>query len=211
MNFYPYNHESVVLIDGDLCVISNSAGKLCGYCSFLADEIPKEWHGNYNADALQYLAIHGGITYCSVHGDNDEERYAAAKAARSAIPDPDELLSLDDRMAVYNARHKAGEDALLTVPYTHVVFGFDCAHYRDDEDYRLRDPQHVLDLARQMRAQLVAYARVLPEWRAANRDVRIEMVGAICKTAETRTEVGFGALIGMLGGAAAFGEQQTEH
>lgn len=211
MNFYPYNHKSVVLTDGDLCVLANSSGRLCGYCSFEADSLPREWHGNYHADALQYLAIHGGITYCEVAGGDEVARIAAYRAAKDAIPAPSESLTLDERMAVYSKRDEAGKAALLTVPYTHVVFGFDCAHYRDEEDPSLSDPGHVLELARQMRGQIEAYVRVLPEWKAANRDTRMAMIDSIRAVADTKTELGFSALIGAMAGGSEFGEQQTEH
>jgi hypothetical protein len=211
MNFYPYNHNNIVATEGDLCVLSNASGRLCGYCSFAADELPKEWHGDYSADGLQYLSVHGGITYCEVAGDNDEERYKVARAAHDAIPQPDGSLPLDERLKVLGSRRQAFRDALPTVPYSHVVFGFDCAHYRDDEDPSLSDPQHVLELARQMRQQIAAHAKTITEWREANRDSRLSMIDSIRATADTPVELGFGGLIGALAGGEAFGEQATEH
>lgn len=211
MNFYPYNHENVVITDGDLCVLRNRNGRLCGYCSFPADQLPKEWHGDYSADALNYLAIHGGLTYASVQGGDDVARYAASRAAYAAIPEPAESLSLDERLDAYSARRRAADAALLTVPYTHVVFGFDCAHYRDEEDYRLSDPQHVLGLARQMRQQIVDYLAVLPAWHKADTETRIAMVDEIRQRASTPVEMGFSGLIGMLAGAPQFGTDTTTH
>jgi hypothetical protein len=205
MHFYPYNHENVVLRDGDLVVLRNRMGALCGYCAFAPDEVPKEWHANYDADALQYLAIHGGLTYGEVHGNNDEERYAASRAASAAAPSAPETASLEDRLAAMSARSAAQKAARLSVPYTHVVFGFDCGHHGDDERPELSDPQFVLGLARQMREQLQAFAKIVPQWRSSLRETRIGMVDEICKLADTPTGLGFGAMIGLLGGASAFG------
>lgn len=41
---------------------------LCGYVILKDRQIPRSWKGNYNADALQYLNIHGGLTYAEWHG-----------------------------------------------------------------------------------------------------------------------------------------------
>lgn len=66
LNFYPYNHGAVVAESGHEVVIRHSTlGHLCAYTKFRSAWLPREWRGNYNADGLQYLAIHGGITYAS--------------------------------------------------------------------------------------------------------------------------------------------------
>lgn len=65
---YPFNYKSAV-IDGDLCVVRHPSGHFCGYVAFPAKETPADWAGNYDADALQYLAIHGGLTYAKHSGD----------------------------------------------------------------------------------------------------------------------------------------------
>lgn len=211
MNFYPYNHKNVVAIDGDLCVIRNEMGVLCGYCAFHSIEVPDEWHGNYSADALQYLAVHGGLTYGEVHGNNDAERYAAIRAAKDAFARPADGSSSEVFMEYWSARDKACDAAAKSIPYTHVVFGFDCGHYGDENNPSLRDPQYVLGLARQMREQIKAFAKILPQWREANRDQRLQMIEEIRGEAGKSMELGFGALIGAMGGANEFGEQATEH
>lgn len=157
-DFYPFNHKNVRLIEGDLCVLQ-CGGHLCGYVAFPAADTPAEWAGNYHADALQYLSIHGGLTFGKQFGD-------------------------------------------------WCVFGFDCGHYEDDQNPSLRDPGYVMDLAYQMRNQMVAYRERLPEWRAASRERRIEIVEEINKTARLPTGWGFGAMIGMLGGGAEFGPKE---
>lgn len=71
-DFYPFNYAGAVMQkhdDGDLCVTRHRSGHLCGYVAFPAKDTPAEWVGNYNADALQYLAVHGGLTYAKRHGD----------------------------------------------------------------------------------------------------------------------------------------------
>lgn len=46
-------------------------GFYCGYVALRTKDIPRSWHGDFNADGLQYLSIHGGITFCElVNGIN---------------------------------------------------------------------------------------------------------------------------------------------
>jgi hypothetical protein len=68
-DFYPFNSTSLVVAEGDYAVIQNRNGHLCGYMVLPAAEVPEEWHGDYDAPGLQYLNVHGGITYCRVNGD----------------------------------------------------------------------------------------------------------------------------------------------
>jgi len=137
---------------------------LCGYVCFESKAIPSSWVNDYNADALQYLMIHGGLTYARGHKRN---RYA--------------------------------------------VFGFDCAHAGDDANEKLRDPVHVLELAKQMRALMRQYASVIDVWRSASRMAQADMIDAINKNAKIHCEVGFGALIDlMFGGARTFHGPQTQ-
>jgi hypothetical protein len=203
---YPYTHDAVVAREGDLCVLRNHLGNLCGYCAFEADKIPQEWHGAYDVDALQYLAIHGGITYCEVAGGDEIARQNAAATARE-LKAP-EGASLEER---WSSRGKASHAAKLAVPYTHVIFGFDCGHADDEKNPLLQDPKHVLELTRQMRQQLEAYAAIIPQWRAANRRLRIQMIQEIYDGAKINVDWGLGARIGILGGGAEFGEQAVEH
>lgn len=64
-NFYPFNSERYyIAIEDNKAVVKHSLGHLCGYVVLENNKIPKEWIGNYNSDGLQYLNIHGGLTYC---------------------------------------------------------------------------------------------------------------------------------------------------
>jgi len=197
---YPFKHEGLVLQDGNKAVLS--VRHMCGYVTLPADKVPKEWHGHYDADGLQYLAIHGGITYCEVGGGDEAARHAASKAAYEAqgeAPDGD----LDSRVNFYTNRRKAADAAKLTVPYEYVTFGFDCAHAGDEENYNLSDAEYVMGLVRQMEQQLLEYAAIIPAWRAADREGRAAMMDKIIALAPVKCDMGFGALIGMLSGAPA--------
>lgn len=153
---YPYN--SACLTEGDLAVVKHGdLGHLCGYCAFKDDEIPAEWRGNYDAPGLQYLNIHGGITY---------------------------------------AKHKNG--------YT--VFGLDCAHAGDEHRPELSDPQYVLDLARQMRAQIAIFSYRYQEWIDGDHISRTNLINEIRAEADIQTELGLGAMIDLLTGASEFGD-----
>jgi hypothetical protein len=156
--FYPFDNERLVLTDDNLAVLLSSSGHYCGYVAIRNKDIPKEWCGNYDSDALQYLSIHGGITYCESKGD-----------------------------------------------YT--VFGFDCAHAGDEENEKLRDKNHIMDLAKQMRQQLERYSKCIDEWREAGREARIDIIQRIRESAKYPVDVGFAASLSMLAGAPEFGKE----
>jgi len=70
-DFYPFNFMGA-LIEGNKVVLRTTKrlpGHYCGYVAFPKKSVPPEWHGNHDADGLQYLNIHGGLTYASVEGD----------------------------------------------------------------------------------------------------------------------------------------------
>lgn len=81
-NFYPFNRKGeydLILVKDNKAVIRVQASfspfkapiraPFNGYVVFHKKDIPKAWWGNYSADALQYLNIHGGITYCKKEGN----------------------------------------------------------------------------------------------------------------------------------------------
>ena len=68
------------------------------------------------------------------------------------------------------------------------VFGFDCAHYADEGNPDLRDPAHVLNLARQMEQQIMEYARRYPELADADEERRLEILDEVRATGETYNE-----------------------
>ena len=81
-NFYPFNKEKIskhfelVKVWGNKAIIKKTAyighyghrAPYNGYVVIPNSEIPRKWQGSYNADGLQYLQIHGGITYCEKEG-----------------------------------------------------------------------------------------------------------------------------------------------
>jgi len=89
-NFYPFNDEDVVKVKGNKAIIrmikppitflfsdvllnqmdlANKPTHLSGYVALPKVKVPREWWGNYKADGLQSLNVHGGITYCRVISD----------------------------------------------------------------------------------------------------------------------------------------------
>jgi len=77
-NFYPFidgKDYELVLVNDNKAVIKMKTtyyrAPYNGYVVFPTKDIPQDWWGDYNAGALQYLDIHGGITYCEVY-NNDE-------------------------------------------------------------------------------------------------------------------------------------------
>jgi len=63
--------EPVLVKDNKVIVktnyMENYRAPYNGYVAIENSKIPKKWQGNYNADGLQYLQIHGGITFCEKH------------------------------------------------------------------------------------------------------------------------------------------------
>jgi hypothetical protein len=112
--------------------------------------VPKEWRGWYDADGLQYLDVHGGITYAEVEGQ-------------------------------------------------YCIFGLDCAHLDDEENPDMYNPNYVMTLVERMEEQLLAYSKVIKKWRRANTKKRVEMLEEI--RGENSGNLGFGAMIDVLGGA----------
>lgn len=166
-NYYPWvsNSRSTVLLSDEaeglvVLRVNGYTNHLCGYVDLPKSVAPKEWHGNYNSDALQYLAIHGGLTYAETHKDR-------------------------------------------------AIFGFDCAHSGDDERPELSDAQFVMRLTVQAKQQLLDYAAVIDEWRAAPREKRAEMMQAIVDRADEHGQPGFGAMIGFLSGMPEFGDAES--
>ena len=74
-NFYPFDGKGkyqIALVKGNKAVTSTPAtygAPYNGYVALHKRNVPKKWWGDYNADALQYLVVHGGFTYCEKAGN----------------------------------------------------------------------------------------------------------------------------------------------
>jgi hypothetical protein len=164
--FYPFDHKGVVLADAE-CAVIRGANPMpgfsghCGYCVFPKDEIPAEWHGNYSAAGLDDVEAHGGLTYAEIEGGDTAGRLAALKALwaeKDAIYKASKEAG-KEFISLWSEYNKRGKKLAREFEYTHVVFGFDCAHYMDDHNYALHDPEYVMLLARAMRASIAALAK----------------------------------------------------
>lgn len=101
-NFYPFNHRNA-MVDGNRCVVGTGIGHFCGYVAIPANAIPKQWQGDYNADGLQFLAIHGGITYAAVSSDGDWAVFGfdcahAGDESNASLRDPEFVMALTRQM-----------------------------------------------------------------------------------------------------------------
>jgi hypothetical protein len=99
-DFYPFSFVGAI-IDGDCCVITHSFGHMCGYCALKNNDIPDEWVGNYNAPGLQYLAVHGGLTYGKCKEDETILGFDCAHAGDDKNPllsDPNHVMKLTKQM-----------------------------------------------------------------------------------------------------------------
>ena len=74
-NFYPFNRKGkyqIALVKGNKAVVSMPAPYRAPYNGYVAlhkRNVPKKWWGDCSADALQYLVVHGGFTYCEKEGN----------------------------------------------------------------------------------------------------------------------------------------------
>jgi hypothetical protein len=202
MNFYPFNHEGVEVIKDNKAILRCHNSHFCGYVAFPFAQIPKKWWGNYNADALQYLSIHGGLTYAAIENDSEKvkELWKEARDKIAAFKENDFTAKMKYRQEV-----KAETNLKIAeIPESYAVFGFDCNHAHDEEDSRLQNPNYVMKLTEQMEAQISEYAKRYDEWLATNRERRVEIMQEIINHAEEKTELGFGAMLGLLTGASEF-------
>lgn len=143
MDFYPYNHDHLELRDGVHAVLRQpTMGHLCGYTSIPSAKLPKEWHGNYDGPGLQYLAVHGGITYCETqgayvvfgfdcahHGDDQVEELGDPKyILELAKQMHDQILALAEKYSRWRDLDFEGRCALIDevrgAAKTPVEFGF---------------------------------------------------------------------------------------
>jgi hypothetical protein len=212
MKFYPFNNKDVVLVEGNKAVLDCRGMHLCGYVALPTSSIPSEWHGNYDADALQYLNIHGGLTFCEVYSDDEGAEILninCVKAINEYRENNDAVSFIDNRIHIREIQQKYNKE-IAKLPDSYVVFGFDCGHYRDEEDFNLKDPKYVMNLVEQMEQQLVSYANVINQWRSANEELRIKVIEEIRNLSDIPSELGFGAIIGALGGAKEFKDNKDE-
>lgn len=81
--------------------VNGYTNHLCGYVDFAKSEIPSAWHGQYSADALQYLAIHGGLTYAETVGDRAVFGFDCAHSGddeQHDLRDPEFVMKLTRQM-----------------------------------------------------------------------------------------------------------------
>jgi hypothetical protein len=151
-NFYPFSNNGkdyeLVLVKENKAVIkmitTYRRAPYNGYVTFPTKDIPEDWWGNNNAGALQYLDIHGGITYCEVYNNNENEFrnkiYKQIQKVRNVKGiDWSEKWNKTRRLEL-EASKKIG-----SLDNSYVVFGFDCAHVGDEDNLNLKNPEYVMD------------------------------------------------------------------
>jgi len=122
-DFYPFNYAGLLLQRDNKAVVRPYDGQpperqaeadrasaivggsfmkhLCGYVVIHKRKVPKAWHGCYDADALQYLNIHGGLTYCSVEGNYVVFGFDCAHSGdeqNQKLQDPEYVMQLTEVM-----------------------------------------------------------------------------------------------------------------
>lgn len=165
--FYPWTYEGILIADTECAVIKgksamNGFSGHCGYCVFRKEELPEAWHGNYHADGLRGVDAQGGITYCEVHGGDEAGMIAALKTLHAEKDARYKAMEADGKefLSLWREYWTRGKELRKQFGYTHVVFGFDCAHYMDDKNYALFDPKYVFKRAQEMRASIADAAAI---------------------------------------------------
>ena len=209
-NFYPFNGKGkfeLVLQKDNKAVIkadslSNYRAPYNGYVVFKAKDIPEDWWGNYSAGALQYLDIHGGITFCECYvGDENIFKHTMKilKKKISAIVEKDYMKKFKKQQEY----RRESNMELANMKDSYVVFGFDCAHSGDENDRQLFDLEYVMKLTEKMERQLIDYAKIYKKWKEANREDKIKIIEKIVGEVDT-DNMGMGGLIDMLSGGKSF-------
>lgn len=216
LDFYPFDHDDPTLDKiayKNRCVLFPKKNApewrtACGYVVLKKTDIPSDWWGNYDAPGLQRLMIHGGLTYCQqVQVPNQKEivENYRKKIEKLRKDDGDKSLKgISKRMDRERKLMVELNNELSKSPEGYVVFGFDCGHHGDAENKDLKDPNHVMILTEQMESQLVKFAEVYDQYKNANdavKDVvRKSIMANIHREADIQCEMGFGAMLEMLGG-----------
>jgi len=206
-NFFPFNlteaHDGTPVkkwVYKNKCVVENKIGLfktfLCGYVVLPKKDLPPEWWGNYDAVGLQQLAIHGGLTFCEIYEAKDQEIYQKKyEDARDALS---EASPLDAKLQDFlNLKRQFQENLSLTND-GYVVFGFDCAHFNDDTNPDLKDPNHVMMLVEQMEDQLIEFANVYYQYIISSDEERTQIMERVLADAPLRTEMGIGRMLEIL-------------
>jgi hypothetical protein len=74
---------------------------LCGYVAIPKVKLPKSWHGNYDGPGLQYLNVHGGLTYAEIRGSYCIFGFDCAHAGDEENEDmynPEYVMKLTEQM-----------------------------------------------------------------------------------------------------------------
>ena len=218
-NFYPFTTKGdykVALLKENKVVIERGSHFMSapynGYVAFPCNDIPKDWWGDYNAGALQYLDIHGGITFCECYINDavkNEEYIDKTRKKLARIKAKDEtsegFMKKHERQMATRLR---ANRTLAMQDNTYIVFGFDCGHLHDADDRRLYNPEYVMELVEKMEQQLLAYAKVYDDWKKASREKRIEITEKLVGQVDTHN-MGIGGLLNMMMGGKAFGEKEV--
>ena len=205
-NFYPFNYGKggVKLIEDNRCVIGIDMGHLCGYVAFKPKDVPEEWHGQSDASGLQYLKIHGGITYADIASDGEEASKIASKNRNDKLEKMRKEIDIkNDSQKYWDERKKIITEELeekKSLGYDWVIFGFDCAHADDEFNSNLRDPKHVMELTKQMESQMKALAERWVYYKGEDQDSKCKLLDEIRAMATINTSAGMGEMLGMLSG-----------
>jgi len=218
-NFYPFcggeRYKIVKINDNKIVIKIKTTPNIVdyrapynGYVAFPCKDIPKDWLGNYSAGALQYLDIHGGITFCECYLNdiqkNKEYIQKTSKEIRK-VKEKDFTKRFEKQQEI---RLKANQE-LGELENSYVVFGFDCAHVYDEENISLRNPDYVMKLVERMEWQLIDYAKIYEEWKEMSRQDQIKAIEKITNN-ENINELGFGAMIDLLAGGKSFKEKEDK-
>lgn len=210
-NFYPFNGKGdyeLVLVNENKAVIRMNTTYMRapynGYVTFPTKDIPKDWWGNYNAGALQYLDIHGGITFCECYDNNEGE---LRKNIFEQIQKVRNVKGIDWQMKWDKTRKlelKANKK-IGSLKDSYIVFGFDCGHFNDESNKELYNLEFVMKLTERMEQQLIAYAKIYKKWKKMNREEQIKTMEEIVGELKT-SELGFGCMLDILAGGKSFKE-----
>ena len=170
---------------------------LNGYVVYHKSEIPSEWHGNY--EHLNFLNVHGGITYADVNKIGRRSKWKIKKFMSSYVQKLRKQNPKNGLEAIVK-RIETIQRLKKLSNYQVVVFGFDCNHHTDQQNPNLFDPNYVLELTRTMDNQIRKFARAWNYYKSSTQEEKVEIIDIIRGDENNISEIGFGGLISLLAG-----------
>lgn len=221
--FYPFNDsDNPVTIEENVAAFKHPNGHYCGYCVLSNDLVPMQARGTYDAPGMQYLPVHGGITYAEGKVDDRTWKGWFLKPINTFLNRCAYFIAFSILRRWYDYKRKkemkAGANALeATSPIlyftkykemetwvsryfsTHQVYGFDCNHFDDENNPMCQDAGSVLKHSKEMMFLLLLLFQDYGHFLRSSRDEQLEILDELREETDEQ-DLGLGAMLKALQG-----------